>query len=188
MQEALGKYRAIYKSATSLNAAFQTSNPADYALLKKYIAGVEGEGTLVLAVSNSLTGYKFKKVGTYKIAAVPIATSIPQGTVTYEICSDPMYFTIRIVEDGPKLILGFDNVAYPTDDRTVRIGLPQIKEMLNKGENGMLILPVADLSNGNDKNIEIKFLETSNVFISDSNDPTFTSTKQIIGKIGRAHV
>lgn len=183
LQEALGKYRAIYKSATSLNAAFQTSNPADYALLKKYIAGVDGEGTLVLAVSNSLTGYKFSDVGTYKIAAVPIATSIQQGTVTYDICPDPMYFTIRIVEDGPKLILGFDNVAYPTDDRTVRIGLPQIKEMLKKGDNGMLILPVADLNNGKDKNIEIKFLDTSNVFISDSNDPTFTSTKQIIGKL-----
>lgn len=183
LQQALGNYRAIYKSATSLNAAFQTSNPADYALLKRYIAGVEGEGTLVLAVSNSLTGYKFKKVGTYKIAAVPIATSIKQGNVTYDICPDPMYFTIRIVEDGPKLILGFDNVAYPTDDRAVRIGLPQIKEMLNKGDNGMLILPVADLNNGKDKNIEIKFLDTSNVFISDSNDPTFTSTKQIIGKL-----
>lgn len=183
LQEALGKYRAIYKSATSLNAAFQTSNPDDYALLKRYIAGVDGEGTLVLAVSNSLTGYKFKKVGTYKIAAVPIATSIKQGTVTYEICPQPMYFTIRIVEDGPKLILGFDNVAYPTDDRAVRIGLPQIKEMLKKGENGRLILPVADLNNGKDKNIEIKFRDTSNVFISDSNDPTFTSTKQIIGKL-----
>lgn len=183
LQEALGRYRAIYKSATSLNAAFQTSNPADYALLKRYIAGVNGEGTLVLAVSNSLTGYKFKKVGTYKIAAVPIATSIKQGTVTYDICPDPMYFTLRIVENGPKLILGFDNVAYPTDDRAVRIGLPQIKEMLKKGDNGMLILPVADLSNGKDKNIEIKFLDTSNVFISDSNDPTFTSTKQIIGKL-----
>ena len=183
LQEALGKYRAIYKSATSLNAAFQTSNPDDYALLKRYIAGVDGEGTLVLAVSNSLTGYKFKQVGTYKIAAVPIKTSILQGTVTYEICPQPMYFTIRIVEDGPKLILGFDNVAYPTDDRAVRIGLPQIKEMLNKGDNGILILPVADLNNGKDKNIEIKFLDTSNVFISDSNDPTFTSTKQIIGKL-----
>ena len=183
LQEALGKYRAIYKSATSLNAAFQTSNPDDYALLKKYIAGVDGEGTLVLAVSNSLTGYKFKKVGTYKIAAVPIATSIKQGNVTYDICPDPMYFTIRIVEDGPKLILGFDNVAYPTDDRAVRIGLAQIKEMLKKGENGRLILPVADLNNGKDKNIEIKFRDTSNVFISDSNDPTFTSTKQIIGKL-----
>ena len=186
LQEALGKYRAIYKSATSLNAAFQTSNPADYALLKKYIAGVDGEGTLVLAVSNSLTGYKFKKVGTYKIAAVPIATSIKQGTVTYEICSDPMYFTIRIVEDGPKLILGFDKVAYPTDDRAVRIGLPQIREMLKKTDNGMLILPVADLNNGNDKNIEIKFRDESNVFISDTNDPTFntaSTTKQIVGKL-----
>ena len=183
LQQALGNYRVKYPDATSLKAAFQTSNPDDYALLKKYIAGVDGEGTLVLAVSNSLTGYKFKKVGTYKIAAVPIATSIKQGTVTYEICPDPMYFTIRIVENGPKLILGFDNVAYPTDDRAVRIGLPQIKEMLKKGENGRLILPVADLNNGKDKNIEIKFRDTSNVFISDSNDPTFTSTKQIIGKL-----
>ena len=183
LQQALGKYRVKYPDATSLKAAFQTSNPVDYALLKKYIAGVDGEGTLVLAVSNSLTGYKFKKVGTYKIAAVPIATSIKQGTVTYEICPDPMYFTIRIVEDGPKLILGFDNVAYPTDDRAVRIGLPQIKEMLKKGENGRLILPVADLNNGKDKNIEILFRDDSKVFISDSNDPTFTSTKQFIGKL-----
>lgn len=183
LQQALGNYRAIYKSATYLVPAFRDKNAKDYDLLQKYIAGVDGEGTLVLAVSNSLTGYKFKKVGTYKIAAVPIATSIKQGNVTYDICPDPMYFTIRIVEDGPKLILGFDNVAYPTDDRAVRIGLPQIKEMLKKGENGMLILPVADLNNGKDKNIEIKFRDTSNVFISDSNDPTFTSTKQIIGKL-----
>ena len=186
LQEALGNYRLKYPDATSLNAAFQTSNPADYALLEKYINGVDGEGTLVLAVSNSLTGYKFKQVGTYKIAAVPIATSIKQGTVTYQICPNPMYFTIRIVEDGPKLILGFDQVAYPTDDRAVRIGLPQIREMLKKADNGRLILPVADLNNGNDKNVEIKFLYEKNVFISDTNDPTFntaSTTKQIVGKL-----
>ena len=186
LQEALGKYRVKYPDATSLNAAFQTSNPDDYALLERYIAGVEREGTLVLAVSNSLTEYKFKQVGTYKIAAVPIATSIKQGTVTYEICPQPMYFTIRIVEDGPKLILGFDNVAYPTDDRAVRIGLPQIREMLKKADNGMLILPVADLSNGKDKNIEIEFRDYSKVFISDTNDPTFntaSTTKQIVGML-----
>ena len=186
LQQALRRYRDIYKSATSLEDAFQTSNPADYALLKKYIAGVDGEGTLVLAVSNSLTGYKFKQVGTYKIAAVPIATSIKQGTVTYEICPNPMYFTIRIVKNGPKLILGFDNVAYPTDDRAMRIGLPQIREMLKKPDNGMLILPVADLNNGKDKNIEIQFRDSSNVFVADTNDPTFNTTsssKQIVGKL-----
>ena len=183
LQQALRRFRDKYPDATSLNAAFQTSNRADYDLLEKYIAGVDGDGTLVLAVSNTLTGYKFSEVGTYKIAAVPIATKITQGTVTYEICPAPMYFTIRIVEDGPKLILGFDQVAYPTDDRAVRIGLPQIKEMVKKGENGRLILPVADLNNGKDKNIEIKFRDESKVFIADSNDPTFTSTKQIIGKL-----
>lgn len=190
LQQALRNYRDKYPDETSLNAAFQTSNPDDYALLEKYIKGVDGEGTLVLAVSNSLTGYKFKQVGTYKIAAVPIATSIKQGNVTYEICPQPMYFTIRIVEDGPKLILGFDNVAYPTDDRAVRIGLPQIKAMLKKlddeTDNGMLILPVADLNNGKDKDIEIEFRDYSNVFISDTNDPTFnttSTTKQIVGTL-----
>ena len=187
LQQALGRYRAIYKSATSLEDAFQTSNPDDYALLKKYIAGVDGEGTLVLAVSNTLTGYKFSEVGTYKIAAVPISNTITQGTVTYEICPEPMYFTIRIVKDGPKLTLGFDQVAYPNDDRAVRIGLPQIKEMLKKlddeTDNGMLILPVADLNNGKDKDIEIEFRDYSNVFISDTNDPTFTTTKQIVGTL-----
>ena len=186
LQQALRRFRDKYPDVTSLNAAFQTSNPDDYALLKKYIAGVDGEGTLVLAVSNSLTGYKFKQVGTYKIAAVPIATSIKQGNVTYEICPDPMYFTIRIVKDGPKLTLGFDQVAYPTDDRAVRIGLPQIKAMLKKlddeTDNGMLILPVADLNNGKDKDIEIIFRD-KNVFISDTNDPTFTTTKQIVGTL-----
>ena len=186
LQQALRNYRDKYPDATSLNAAFQTSNPDDYALLEKYIAGVNGEGTLVLAVSNSLTGYKFKQVGTYKIAAVPIATKITQGTVTYEICPAPMYFTIRIVKDGPKLTLGFEDVAYPTDDRAVRIGLPQIRAMLDKADNGMLILPVADLNNGKDKDIEIEFRDYSNVFISDTNDPTFnttSTTKQIVGKL-----
>ena len=186
LQQALRRFRDKYPDETSLNAAFQTSNSADYELLKKYIAGVDGEGTLVLAVSNTLTGYKFSKVGTYKIAAVPIATSIKQGTVTYEICPNPMYFTIRIVKDGPKLTLGFDKVAYPTDDRAVRIGLPQIKKMLEK--NGKLILPVADLNNGTDENIEIQFRDESKVSISDSNDPTFNtsaSSKQVIGTLNK---
>ena len=186
LQQALRNYRDKYPDETSLNAAFQTSNPDDYALLEKYIKGVDGEGTLVLAVSNSLTGYKFKQVGTYKIAAVPIATSIKQGTVTYQICPNPMYFTIRIVKDGPKLTLGFDQVAYPNDDRAVRIGLPQIKAMLDKSDNGMLILPVADLNNGKDKNIEIVFRDEKKVFISDTNDPTFntaSTTKQIVGTL-----
>ena len=186
LQEALGKYRAVYPEATSLEPAFRDTDAKAYNLLQKYINGVKDEGTLVLAASNTLKGYKFSEVGTYKIAVVPISTSIKQGTVTYEICPDPMYFTIRILKDGPKLTLGFDQVAYPTDDRAARIGLPQIKEMLSKPDNGMLILPVADLNNGTDKNIEIKFRDDNKVFISDTNDPTFntaSTTKQIVGTL-----
>ena len=189
LQQALGNYRAVYPDATSLAPAFKGTNPDDYNLLQKYINGVKDEGTLVLAASNTLKGYKFSEVGTYKIAAVPISNSITQGTVTYKICPAPMYFTIRIVKDGPKLTLGFDKVAYPTDDRAVRIGLPQIKAMLkkldDKTDNGMLILPVADLNNGKDKDIEIIFRD-KNVFISDTNDPTFNTaptTKQIVGTL-----
>lgn len=190
LQQALGRYREAYRDATSLAPAFKGTNPDDYNLLQKYINGVKDEGTLVLAASNTLKGYKFSEVGTYKIAAVPISNSITQGTVTYKICPAPMYFTIRIVKDGPKLTLGFDKVAYPNDDRAVRIGLPQIKAMLKKlddeTDNGMLILPVADLNNGKDKDIEIEFRDYSNVFISDTNDPTFnttSTTKQIVGKL-----
>lgn len=186
LQQALGRYREAYRDATSLAPAFKGTNPDDYNLLQKYINGVKDEGTLVLAASNTLKGYKFSEVGTYKIAAVPISNSITQGTVTYKICPAPMYFTIRIVKDGPKLTLGFDKVAYPNDDRAVRIGLPQIKAMLKKiddeTDNGMLILPVADLNNGKDKDIEIIFRD-KNVFISDTNDPTFTTTKQIVGTL-----
>lgn len=186
LQQALGRYREAYRDATSLAPAFKGTNPDDYNLLQKYINGVKDEGTLVLAASNTLKGYKFSEVGTYKIAAVPISNSITQGTVTYKICPAPMYFTIRIVKDGPKLTLGFDKVAYPTDDRAVRIGLPQIKAMLDKSDNGMLILPVADLNNGKDKNIEIVFRDEKKVFISDTNDPTFntaSTTKQIVGTL-----
>ena len=46
----------------------------------------------------------------------------------------------------------------------------------------IMILPVADLNNGKDKDIEIIFRD-KNVFISDTNDPTFTTTKQIVGTL-----
>ena len=63
LQEALRNYRDKYPDATSLNEAFNTSsNHDDYALLKKYIAGVDGEGTLVLAVSISLSRWEHTRL------------------------------------------------------------------------------------------------------------------------------
>ena len=175
LQETLRRYRDAYPNATSLDTQFRNTDAAGYALLKKYV----DEGRLVIAASNDLGSHKFGKsmMGTYSIAAIPIATTVKEGKTTYDICPDPMYFSLRVVEDGPRLTLGFKDVAYPSDERTVRIGLPQIKAMLAKGKE--LLLPVTSLESTK----RIKFENNSAVFISDTNDPTFDNTKQIVGRI-----
>ena len=180
LQEALAKYRAAYPNATSLLAEYYNKDATGYELLKRYV----DNGQLVIAASNNLDGYKFGKdmLGLIKIAAIPIASTIVEGKTTYEICPDPMFFALRIVEDGPKLTLGFRDVVYPNDNRTVRIGLPQIKAMVAK--NQPLILPVTSLESSK----SISFNNASHVFISDTNDPTFTTDKQIVGTLTTQNV
>lgn len=180
LEEALDKYRNSYPDATELKAEYAAVDADGYALLKKYT----DNGQLVIAASNNLNNYKFGKdmLGTIKIAAIPIATTITEGKTTYEICPDPMYFSLRIVEDGPKLTLGFHNVVYPNDERTVRIGLPQIRSMLAKDK--CLILPVASLESSK----SIAFNNDSHVFIANTNDPTFSNDRQIVGSIQTKNV
>lgn len=171
LQEALRDYRDHYPEVNGLDAGYQSVNSDRYNLLKTYV----DNHRLILSASNNLDNHKFLSgwMGTYKIAAAPIGETHKEGTITYLICPEPLYFTLRVVEDGPKLTLGFGNVVYPNDERAVRIGLPQIRAMKE------LILPVASLESTN----QIEFLEKSSVFISDSNDPTFDNTKQIVGVI-----
>lgn len=175
LQEALRDYRDHYPEVKGLDAGYQSVDPDRYNLLKTYV----DNHRLILSASNNLDNHKFLSgwMGTYKIAAVPIGENHKEGTITYLICPEPLYFTLRVVEDGPKLTLGFGNVVYPTDERAVRIGLPQIRAMLAK--NKELILPMASL----ESTTQIEFLNDSKVFISDSNDPTFDNTKQIVGSI-----
>ncbi len=180
LQETLAIYRARaeFTEVNGLAAEYKSINPTGYALLKKYV----DNGQLLLSASNNLDDYQYnsEKTGVYKVAAIPVTTTFTEGTVKYEICPDPMYFTLRIVKDGPKLTMGDASVAYPTDDRSVRIGLPQIKAMLAAGKE--LRLPVANLEDA----AKIKFQNGSNVFVANSNDPTFnvgSTTKQIVGKL-----
>lgn len=175
LQEALRDYRDKYPEVNGLDAGYQSVNSERYNLLKTYV----DNHRLILSASNNLDNHKFLSgwMGTYKIAAAPIGEKHKEGTITYIICPEPLYFTLRVVEDGPKLTLGFGNVVYPNDERAVRIGLPQIRAMLARGKE--LILPVASL----ESTTQIEFLNESDVFISDSNDPTFDNTKQIVGVI-----
>lgn len=175
LKEALDAYREAYPKATSLSSDFEETNPEKYAILKKYVDA----GRLVIAYSNSLANYKFAhdRIGLYKVAAIPVAATVHEGNITYHICPEPMYFSLRVVEDGPKMTMGFRNVVYPNDERCVRIGLPQIKAMTEKGAK--LILPMTSLESSK----SVKFNNDSKVFVSDTNDPSFTNKLQVVGKV-----
>lgn len=175
LKEALDAYRTAYPTATSLSSDFEATNAEQYALLKKYVDA----GRLVIAYSNSLANYKFAhdRIGLYKVAAIPVAAIVNEGNTTYHICPEPMYFSLRIVEDGPKMTMGFGNVVYPNDERCVRIGLPQIKAMTAKGAK--LTLPMTSLESSK----SVAFNNESKIFISDTNDPSFTNKLQVVGKV-----
>lgn len=173
LQQALRRFRDAYPDKTTLDGAPRQQYTAeDYALLKTYV----DNHRLVLSASNTIDGYRFS-VGTYSVAAIPIAATVTTGGQTYDICPDPMYFALRIVEDGPKLTLGFKDVIYPSDSRAVRIGLPQIRAM--KASGGCLRLPVSAIESAR----TIEFIDSASIFISDSNDPTWTDGKQVAGHI-----
>ena len=175
LKEALDAYRTAYPTATSLSSDFEATNAEKYAILKKYVDA----GRLVIAYSNSLANYKFAhdRIGLYKVAAIPVAAIVNEGNTTYHICPEPMYFSLRVVEDGPKMTMGFGNVVYPNDERCVRIGLPQIKAMTEKGAK--LTLPMTSLESSK----SVAFNNESKIFISDTNDPSFTNELQVVGKV-----
>lgn len=175
LMEALHAYRDAYPKATSLSSDFKTTNAEQYDLLKYYVDA----GRLVIAYSNSLANYKFAhdRIGLYKVAAIPVAATVNEGNTTYHICPDPMYFSLRVVEDGPKMTMGFRNVVYPNDERCVRIGLPQIKAMTEKGAK--LTLPMTSLESSK----SVAFNNEKKIFISDTNDPSFTNKLQVVGTV-----
>lgn len=175
LKEALDAYRTAYPTATSLSSDFEATNAEQYTLLKQYVDA----GRLVIAYSNSLANYKFAhdRIGLYKVAAIPVAATVNEGNTTYHICPEPMYFSLRVVEDGPKMTMGFGNVVYPNDERRVRIGLPQIKAMTEKGAK--LTLPMTSLESSK----SVAFNNESKIFISDTNDPSFTNELQVVGKV-----
>lgn len=175
LKEALDAYRTAYPTATSLSSDFEATNAEQYALLKQYVDAER----LVIAYSNSLANYKFAqdRIGLYKVAAIPVTATVNEGNTTYHICPEPMYFSLRIVEDGPKMTMGFGNVVYPNDERCVRIGLPQIKAMTEKGAK--LMLPMTSLESSK----SVAFNNESKIFISDTNDPSFTNELQVVGKV-----
>lgn len=173
--KAIHDYRDIYRTDNGLNTAFKRTNPDQYALLKKYVDSKQ----LILNASNSMGNRQFasNEMGLYKIAVIPVQAKATINGREYDICSDPMFVDLRVVTDGPSINFGFSDVIYPNDARTVRVGLPQIKAIAEK--NGALNLPMTGIEGAT----SVKMKDEAQVFISNTNDPSFNSTKQVIGVV-----
>lgn len=174
--EALHDYRAKYPEYNGLSTDFRFENYAHYNLLKKYVDSKQ----LILNASNSMGNRKFeaKETGLYKIAVIPVQDKATINGQVYEICAAPMLVDLRVVTDGPNINFGFSDVIYPNDARTVRVGLPQINAIATK--NGALNLPMTGIEGA--KSVKMNE-EDAQVRISNTNDPDFNSTEQMIGVV-----
>ena len=172
--EALRAYRAKYPSDNGLNTGFRSINYTQYTLLKQYVDSKQ----LILNASNSMGNRTFEanEMGLYKIAVIPVQAKATINGQNYDICADPMLVDLRVVTDGPNINLGFSDVIYPNDARTVRVGLPQIKAIADN--NGALNLPMTGIEGAT----SVK-MSDAQVYISNTNDPDFNSTKQVIGVV-----
>lgn len=173
--EALHDYRAKYPEYNGLSTDFRYVNNVQYNLLKKYVDSKQ----LILNASNSMGNRTFAsdEMGLYKIAVIPVQAKATINGQVYEICAAPMLVDLRVVTDGPNINFGFPGVIYPNDARTVRVGLPQIKAIAEK--NGALNLPMT----GIERATSVRMRDNEKVFISNTNDPSFNSTKQEIGVV-----
>ena len=72
------------------------------------------------------------------------------GSVKYLMCTEKIPVPLRIAKDGPQLNFGFNDVDYPFKDNSyeasLRIGLPQIKKLLEKTSQGYLQVPLHSVS------------------------------------------
>lgn len=173
--EALHAYRAKYPEYNGLSTDFRYVNYNQYNLLKQYVDSKQ----LILNASNSMGNRTFAsdEMGLYKIAVIPVQAKATINGQVYEICAAPMLVDLRVVTDGPNINFGFPNVIYPNDARTVRVGLPQIKAIADN--NGALNLPMTGIEGATSVNMR----DYAKVFISNTNDPDFNSTKQEIGVV-----
>ena len=107
------------------------------------------------------------------------------GSVEYLMCTEKIPVPLRIAKDGPQLNFGFNNVDYPFNDNSyeasLRIGLPQIKKLLEKTSQGYLQIPLHSASYktgvadktltfiGDDNNA------TDKVYVATTNDPLWNA-------------
>lgn len=180
--EALHAFRDKNSTGTSLGDVQNSGIDAAYlAEIKTYI----DNGKLILAATSHLT--KTFVFGTHTLCLLPITKKgniITINNVDYQICPDPIEYKFRVLKDGPRINLGFLDGKYPTDQRNVRIGLPQLKDMQqNKKFLQIPICSTESLSNSHGSvSFEFNTEDGVKVLMDGTNDPMWKNNDAVLGK------
>lgn len=151
-------------------------------------------GLLYANASYSLYNYPVS-TGTTTFLAISTVETITINDVVYRICTNPMAISVRGAQNGPGLTFGIEGVVYPStlsyQYRTIRMGLPQMRAMGKDGKEqpgaGLLRVPISGKTwqtlAANDERLRfvklgddgISYVNTKEVYISETNDPTLSS-------------
>ena len=180
--EALHAFRDKNSTGTSLGDVQNSGIDAAYlAEIKTYI----DNGKLILAATSQLK--KTFEFGTHTLCLLPITKKgniITINNVDYQICPDPIEYKFRVLKDGPRINLGFVDGKYPNDQRIVRIGLPQLKDM--QQHTKFLQIPISStepLSNSSGSvSFEFNTEDGIQVLMDGTNDPMWKNNAAVLGK------
>ena len=180
--EALHAFRDKNSTGTNLWDVQSSGISADYkAEIKKYIDNRK----LILAATSQLQ--KTFEFGTHTLCLLPITKKgniITINNVDYQICPDPIEYKFRVLKDGPRINLGFVDGKYPNDQRIVRIGLPQLKDM--QQHTKYLQIPINStepLSNSHGSvSFEFNTGDGVKVLMDGTNDPMWKNDAAVLGK------
>ena len=180
--EALHAFRDKNSTGTSLGDVQNSGISAAYqAEIKKYV----NTGQLILAATSQLK--KTFEFGTHTLCLLPITKKgniITINKVDYQICPDPIEYKFRVLKDGPRINLGFFDGKYPNDQRNVRIGLPQLKDMLQNTKFLQVPISSTEPLSGSSGSVSFEFNTEDgiNVLMDGTDDPMWKNNAAVLGK------
>lgn len=180
--EALHAFRDKNSKGTDIWAVQNSGISTDYkAEIKKYI----DNGKLILAATSQLK--KTFEFGTHTLCLLPITKTgniININNVDYQICPDPIEYKFRVLKDGPRINLGFVDGKYPNDQRNVRIGLPQLKDMQQNTKYLQIPINSTEPLSGSSGSVSFEFntKDGIQVLMDGTNDPMWKNNAAVLGK------
>lgn len=180
--EALHAFRDKNSKGTSLGDVQNSGIRADYQTeIEKYL----NTRQLILAATSQLK--KTFEFGTHTLCLLPITKKgniITINNVDYQICPDPIEYKFRVLKDGPRINLGFLDGKYPNDQRKVRIGLPQLKDMQQNTKSLQIPINSTEPLSGSSGSVSFEFNTEDgiHVLMDGTNDPMWKNNAAVLGK------